>query len=644
MDKSIQSISGKHYLILFGILILAAIVFSNTLDNDFIMGWDDEEQVVNNQDIKELSWDNTKTIFKIFYVGMYQPLTTLTYALNYKISGMDAKVFHATNLFLHLINIVLVFLLFYRLTARADIPLIISALFAVHPMNVESIAWVSTRSNLLYALFYLLSLIAYLRFLKSKKVLFIGLTLLFFIFSLLSKASALSLPFVLILFDLYQSRKFDLRNIIEKILFISISLIAFYIAYQARLEVSHIGSLSDTFGIFDRMILIAYSFVFYLFQLFLPIQLSPIHYYPVISIPGPNAGLGISYYLASMVFLIILVYAIYLLRIAIVKNNFKNSILFGLGFFVLSILPTIHFIPIGLQIVAERYAYIPYLGLFFIIAVYLTKFYHSEKAKKIAKYLYPVFGMIILWFSFLSKAQISKWKNCDTLMSDVIQQNPKAWHAYLVRGDGFYLNNEYDKALSDYGKALSINPNYFSIYVNRADVYAKRKEYQKALSDLNMAIKLEADKGLVQTYFNRGLVLFNLKNYPAAIEDFNTALKIDSNYPLAYLYRGISKGIINQMADAEHDLEKAIQLNPKNEKAWFSLGVAKSKQKKYSLAVEDFSQAIKLNPGYGDAYIQRGLVFLMQQKADAACSDFYKAQSLGYPLANTLIKRYCMAQ
>ncbi len=641
MSNFYRAISGKHYLMLLGILILAGIVFSNTLNNDFILGWDDQDQVVNNPDIKDLSFESVKTIFKTFYVGMYQPITTLSYALNYTVSGMDAKVFHLTNLVIHLINILLVFVLFFNFTKKVDISLIISILFAVHPMNVETVAWISTRSNLLYALFYLASLISYVKFLETKKKGLIILTFLFFILALLSKASALTLPYILILFDMYKSRKFDFKNIIEKAILICISFVFIFIAYQARLEASHIGSLRDAFSLFERMIFIAYSFVFYLIHLLLPINLAATHYYPVISLPDPNATIDTSYYLAAFVFLIVLAFAIYLLRNAYLKKKFVNPMLFGLSFFVLSIFATIHFVPIGLQIVAERYVYIPYLGFFFIIAFYYSSFVNSNNTRKFAPYLHVLFTIIVLSFSYISHSQVTKWKNCETLMTDVIKQNPKIWHAYLVRGDGFYLTKYYQKALDDYAIASSINPMHVSTYVNRASVYAAQKEYQKALDELNTAVRLEIKEPHVQTFFNRGLAQFNLKNYTAAIEDFNRAIEIKSDYSLAYLYRGVSKGILNHMNDAVIDLQQAIQLDPKNPKAYFSLGVAKSKLKDYPKAIELFTESISLKPDYADAYLQRGIALLMQKKTKTYCKDFHQAKKYGNPLADKFIEQYC---
>jgi tetratricopeptide (TPR) repeat protein len=626
---------------LLGILILTAIVYSQALNSSFVLGWDDQDQIVNNQDIKALSFKNIKTIFSDYYVGMYQPLATLSYALDLKASGMDASAFHRTNLILHFVNILLVFVLLFRFTKQADISIIVTALFAIHPMNVESVVWLSTRSNLLYALFYLISLISYLKYLNTKEVRFLIWTFIFFVLSLFSKAPAVTLPFILILLDLFSARKLNLKVWGEKIAFFILSIFFIIIAFYGRFQASHISSFEDTFNYFERFILVGYSFVFYLFHLFFPINLSAIHYYPAIKSSDFLFGIGSFYYLTAFVFIIILGFTVFLLVKSIINKKFEHPILFGIGFFVLSISVMIRFIPLGLQIVTERYGYIPYLGLFFIIAYYYIAFTNSAKIKRFSAFFHAMLLIIILGFSYISYNQVLKWKNTDTLMTQVIKQEPAVWLAYVVRGDGFYLTNQYDKALDDYAIAVSINPKVVSIYVNRANVYAARKEYQKALNELNIAIKIKTEKPRVQTFFNRGLALFNLKRYQEAIDDFNRAISIQDDYALAYLYRGISKGILNQVDKAMQDLEKAVQLDPYNEKAFFSLGVAKSKLKKYPEAISLFTQAISLKHDYSDAYLQRGIAYLMQQNLKESCQDFHKAKQYGNPLAIGFINKYC---
>ena len=629
----------KHLLYLAGIIILTVVVYSNSLNNDFIMGWDDEAQVSENEDIRELSSQSIKTIFSSFYVGMYQPVSTLSYAVDYKLSGLNASTNHKTNLFIHLINVILVFFLFYYFTKRIEISIIVSVFFAIHPMNVESVSWISTRSNLMYSLFYLASLISYIKYLQNKKVFPLILTFVFFVLSLFSKAPAITLPYILILFDLYYSRKFNWKYILEKIPFVALSIVFAIIAVHARQEFSHIGSLRESFSFFDRVSFIGYSFIFYPIKLLIPMNLSAMHYYPVITTPNIESSVGWEYYFAAVVCLIIIVFTVNLLLKAIKNNNFQNPLLFGILFYVISVFVVIHFVPIGVQIVAERYAYIPYLGFLYIIANYFVKLKDTKGTSKFTNFAIAGLTTLVILYSFITYKQIPKWKNNETLLADVIEKNPKVWLAYLVRADGYYWSGEYEKALVDYEIAINSNPMYEIAYINRASVYAKQNKFHETIADLDIAISLSHDHH--EAFYNRGLAKFNIQNYNGAISDFDLAIDLENNYTQAYLYRANAKGFLSQFDEAIIDFNHVLKLEPNNEQAYFGIGVANYKKRDYKESITAFSKAIKIKPDFSDAILQRGVAFLMLNDLNASCTDFRYAESLGNEQAAKLVKKYC---
>ncbi len=160
-DRKIRLIS------LTAILLFTIIIFSNSIDSEILYGWDDGEYITN-EDIQNF---DVKKIFSSYYLGMYQPLAVLSLSINYNLSEANPVPYHTTNLLLHLINIALVFLLFSRFSGRVEIPIIVTFLFAIHPMHVEAVSWIATRSSGLYSVFYLASLIFYLNYLQNKKAL-----------------------------------------------------------------------------------------------------------------------------------------------------------------------------------------------------------------------------------------------------------------------------------------------------------------------------------------------------------------------------------------------------------------------------------------------------------------------------------------
>ncbi len=617
--------------------LLALLVFSGSLENDFVQGWDDELQVVKNQDIKSLDYYNVKKMFSTYYVGMYQPITTLSYALDYKISRLDAKAFHRTNLLFHLINIFLVFYLFYYFSGKVEVASIITFLFAVHPMNVESVAWISARSNLIYSAFFLAALISYVKFLKSAKPFLFLLTNLLFLLSVLSKATAVTLPFVLLLFDLWHKSKITKRDIFTKLPMMLVSIILVVVAFDARAEFSHLADLSKFFGAGERIVLVLYSVIFYLLAFVFPFRLSAIHYYPVPDQAGQ--GIGAAYYLGAALFFIIVFFTIALFVKALRQRRFDNPLLFGILFFALTISVTIHFVQIGIQLTAERYVYLPYLGLFYILAVYFNKTKEKANWKRLRPYLTVALVLIVAVFSFESHGRTKVWKDCNTLMSDVIKKNPSAVHAYLVRGDGFMHEKKYQKALNDYAVVISRFPDYESVWVNRANVYAGMGQFGKAISDLDKAIAI--NKQRPQSFFNRGLAKYNLKDYKGALADFSEAIRIDKDYEIAYLYRGVTYGITGEYPYAREDLERAVELNPKDEKALLNLGVVMMKTGDFAKAISFFTEAIKLDGRNANAFFNRALARLKTGDKAGACADFRRAQQLGNSLAAAYLAKFC---
>ncbi len=613
--------------------ILIVLFMSPLVDNDFANGWDDEQQITQNKDIHSFSTESVKAWFSKFYVGMYQPLTTASYALDYKIGGLNPKVFHLMSLLYHLLNVMLVYLFFRNLSGSKNLALGVALLFGLHPMNVETVAWLSARSNLLYTAFFLGALLFWWRALQTKKWSFKLWSFLLFGLSLLSKTPAVTLPAVLILMDYYSGRKDHRRIWLEKIPFVLLSLLFIRIAFAARAEVSHMWSLSEQYSFFQSVVLILWSYAFYVFKLFWPVHLSPLYYYPGTF----DGGIGLIHYLGAAFSLLLFGFFIYRLIRALYSGKWKDAVLFGLGFFLINISVVIHFVPVGIQVVAERYVYLPYLGLFFIIVYGLQGV--ETKNRKIYRSLLYTGGIILLLFGLLSRSYIRRWKNTETLMTAVVKEHPATWHALVVRGDAYYWQHKDRLAMADYNRAALSARAYPNLYLNRGSLYARNHQYQKALEDFRYAISL--DSTLSQAWFNMALADFNLGNYPQSVKAFSQAIVLDSTYELAYLYRGVAYGVMNELNKSSADLEKCVGINPENARAWSSLGVLAYKRQQFEQAEDFYSRSLKLNPKDAGVWLNRGLCRMRLQKTDAACKDFRKARSLGSAKAAKYIEKYC---
>ena len=257
---------GNKRGIILSILLLSLIiivVFTPCLKNGFT-NWDDDILVKNNPGIKILSGGNIVKIFTSFHFAHYHPLVLLSYSLEYGLFGLNPGVYHATNVLLHIINALLVFWLFYLLSSRVSVSLVTALFFAVHPLRVESVAWIAERKDVLYALFFLGGLIAHFYYTKRNSKKYYFLCLFLFLLSLLSKAMAVSFPFVLLVIDYGAGRKITGRTLLEKAPFFALAVIFGIIAILAHYPTEELRH-QKMYAFSDNVFMATYGVVFYLF-------------------------------------------------------------------------------------------------------------------------------------------------------------------------------------------------------------------------------------------------------------------------------------------------------------------------------------------------------------------------------------------
>ncbi|HWY97783.1 MAG TPA: hypothetical protein VNY36_01750, partial [Bacteroidia bacterium] len=416
-----------------GVAVLATLIcFSNAFKNDFT-NWDDVQYVTENNLLKSLSWDNIKAIFSnLSIMGNYHPLAIVSLAIDYHFTKLNAQGFHTTSIIIHLLNVALVFFFVQLLTKKPSIAFITALLFGIHPMHVESVAWVAERKDVLYVFFYMASLIAYLYYIKSptKKVLFIALSFLLFGFSLLSKAQAVTLPVVLLLIDYFKDRKIELKTILEKIPFFLLALVMGYVAVLAQKKTGAIQDIPNN-PLFERILYASYSFLEYGWKLIYPGSLSAYYPYPtspsVLDYIAPFVAIGL---------------------VALVVKYYKNrTVVFGAGFFVVNIFLLLQLLPVGGAMMAERYSYLCSIGLFFIASKSAVDLLEN---KKYDTYKYILMAVMVGYGGYLANATYQRnkvWKNSELLWEDVIRQHKDVPIAYNNLGSYFQKHEKLDSAL-----------------------------------------------------------------------------------------------------------------------------------------------------------------------------------------------------
>jgi protein O-mannosyl-transferase len=656
------------FLTLITILALTIITFSNSIHNGFISNWDDNSYVTDNIDIRDLTFGKALRFFKLdsFYNSNYHPLTILSYAIEANAFGIQsATPFHVTNLVLHLFNVCLVFYLIYCITAKLNISAIVAAFFALHPMHVESISWISERKDVLYTLFYVAAILCYLKYIKGKSgYRYLVYSILLFVFSCLSKSMAVSLPIVLLLFDYLHSRRFSKILVLEKIPYFLIALLFGLLAIKSQNPAVY-TEIASQFNPLDRIFIVSYNAVYYIVMLFCPISLSAIHYYPAKS----GGMLPFIYYLAPVAILLI-IGGVYWTK------KFKKELIFGLLFYAITLSLVLQIIPVGDSMVSERYSYVPYIGLFYILGVLFNGLAEKRFAFDTGRlYLFSkiLVAAYILLFAVLSVRQNNVWENGITLFSEVIERYPEQSHGYLARGIAKTNANELEGALEDFSQAIQYNPKNAEAYNNRAAAENILRRYEDSFRDCEAAIKIKPDYAdaynncgmalssqekfqeslkyfykaveinpkLYATLNNIGMAKSLLSNNEEAISYCSKAIEINPYYPDAYLFRGNIKQGLNDIEGAISDYTKAINLDSTRPAAFRNRGLSYFSLNNYQKAAEDLSRTIALDSSSADDFYDLGVAYHNLSQPGAACESWSIALSKGHPQAAAVMNQLC---
>jgi protein O-mannosyl-transferase len=617
------------------ILIITAIVFANSLQNDFIINWDDQEYVINNPLIKHLNWEHLKEIFYSFQMGNYHPLTMLSYAIEYKLFGLNPFYFHLTNYIFHLLNVALVYLLIKQLSGNSLVAFITSVFFAIHPMHVESVSWISERKDVLYSFFFLLSLYTYSKYvLTEKKNRCLLWSFLWFSLSLLSKPAAVCLPLVLLLIDYYLGNKISVKSVLSKTPFFILSLIFGIIAIIAQKSSGAIIPIGPDINISDRIFMFSYSIFYYLFKVFFPFNLSAIHFYPIKS----GSFLPFEYYLSLLVLILVI-------WVAIKSKILRKEIFFGISLYFITIVMVLQIIPLGMAIVSERYSYIPYIGIFFIWGHFYSIIMSNKiQVSSLIKKLLPfILAFIIVMSGLLTYERNKIWRNGFVLFSDVIVKYPEYKFGWFVRGYNQSDRGNYPGALTDYNKSFKLYPTNapfdFDIYYGRGFVNEKMNNFESALADYSKSILLKPD--YVNAWLNRGILNARMSRYNESLNDYNKAMELDSINPAIFFNRGTLFLLTANYGKALAEFSSAIRLNPDYSDAYSNRGATFAYLNKMDESLAEFNKAIEINPNSAETYFSRGFTKLSLKDKDGACRDWSKSLQLGYANAENALSAYC---
>jgi tetratricopeptide (TPR) repeat protein len=566
------------WAIVAGVVIITFCCYYYSLSNQFT-NWDDGFYVVKNQFIKSFSNQNLKMLlFHNITNNYFHPLTMLSLALNYHFAGLNPTSYYFTNIFIHLLNTSLVFwlvvLLLNAMVKAGYKPVkgifwlagLCALWHGVHPMHVESVAWISERKDVLYTLFYLAGLICYLSYLETRKASRYALMVLLFILSLLSKPMAVVFPLSLFAVDILLKRKNIKGLIMEKLPLLIVSVIGGIITFKLAAGGGSVTSF-EALSISDRILFASYGYVMYLIKFLFPFKLSTFY-------PYPDLGVGNSlpplFYVMPIIAIAISLIPFYF-KLKKKESLYRIS-LFGLSFYFFNIVFVLQFISAGGAIMADRYSYVSYFGLIFMLVYAAGNLLSSEPRLK-----NPVIGIlsgISLFFIILCYERTKVWHDAESLWTDVLSKYPGSGSqvAYMNLGDFYAEKGDTANAFKNYSILVGMHTRLPTVYQNIGNIYAMRGQTDQSLAAYSTA--LSYNDSLVTIYVNRAVTYSKLGRNDLAIKDWTSAIKLMPGEASYYFSRaGVEMGINSfnaAISDYLHDLE----LEPGNNTCMYNLSIA----------------------------------------------------------------------
>lgn len=596
-------------------LLLIALATFLAYSNMFTAGlitWDDADFTVNNPDVQSF---NIKAFFSSFYLGNYPPLTMVSFAIDSFLGNNNPSVYHFTNILLHAMNTILVFGLFTKIQNNKNLALFIALIFALHPMQVESVSWISERKNLICGFFYLLTLIQYVFYIKNpsqKNYLLVAvLTLL----ALFSKGMAVSLPIGLLAIDIWCKRNFSAKLLLEKVPFFILSVIFGIIAIKAQ---SSVGFLkTDThYAFYQKFLFSGEAYLQYILKLIFPYKLSALYPYPV----------GITS--LQIIGLVVLVASVVILVITFKRKNYL--IAGGLLFFIGNILFVLQFVAFGAVLMADHYVYLACLGLFYPLLHYLFAFLKQERVFIITS------TILCALFGGYTFSRNSVWKNEINFWGDIVKKYPASHIAWNSLGAEYMLRGNYKKAHECIDKAIYLSPAFYKAHYNSGLLFATEKNYNAALRAFDQAIRINVySKAIIA----RGKVYYELKEYSKALADANYVIEKEPENSNAYFLIANCFNDLNELDKALTNYNKAIALKSTDPMLFFKRAITFGKQQQFQKCLSDLETATNLLPDFAEAYYWKGVAKVNLNQNP--CSDLQKALSLGFTAAQGPITKYC---
>jgi protein O-mannosyl-transferase len=622
------------------IALTTFIVFLPTLQNGFV-NWDDYSHLLENPYYRGLGWKQLRWMFSTCLQGSCMPLNWVTYGLDYLLWGMNPGGYHFTSLLVHTANAVLFYFLSLRLlrlglgTRSASLPIRLAAgfsalFFSLHPLQVEVVAWAIGREIAIAGFFFILTLLCYLTAAERESA---GLSpwkwmvaaWVLYAASLLGKEAALTLPFALLVLDIYPLRRlgggpgtwFGLqvhRVWLEKIPFLILALAA---GVRGTLEKQQAGSIYPIadYGVLPRLAQVLHSLAFYPWKTLVPVGLSPL--YPL----HPFTGFWNLPFLMSSAFVLVLTAVFF-----VVRRRWPAGLATWVFYMVL-LIPVSGIVPFGPYAVADRFSYLPCMGWALLAG---AGFFYCWKVWDGGRMGLPTFVLtqtlavlLLVIIGSLTWRQIQVWYNSETLWTHALALDEESSFAHNNLGLVLAERGAVGEAIDHFRRAVQIDPMFVEAQTNLGNFLALQGLRQEAIDHLRQA--LEIDPMFANAHNTLGNILTDSGELDKAIEHFHKALQTNSKSAMTYYNLGRALGKRGDLEAAIEAYREALAINPRDPDAHNNLGLVLQSQGRLQEAVEQFHNALRVEPRYAKAYYNLGKLFAGKGDSNGAVENFRQA-------------------
>jgi protein O-mannosyl-transferase len=640
--SAVQKPDWRLYAVGAALVIITLAAFWGVRSASFVR-MDDDIYVTENARVQAgLSWENVKWAFSTNYFGFYYPLTWLSHMLDCQLYGTAAKGHHTTSLILHILNALLLFAVLTRMSGGMWKSFAVSALFAVHPLHVESVAWVAERKDVLSTFFWFLCLLAYVRYVEKPSVQRYIPVFLTFLLGLLAKPMLLTLPFTLLLLDYWPLGRWQPggkntgRLIWEKLPLFALVPVFALITFSAQMHANAVAVISPGQRAANALL----SYAGYLRKMLFPFDLAA--YYPL---PLNGVSMGVAA-LCGLLLAALTIAAVYF-------GRQRKYLALGWFWYLGTLIPVIGLVQVGSQAMADRYTYVSMTGIFVIIVWGAAEIAGRNQLAKKITIAAAAAALIVL--AGMTRIQVHYWTDNVTLFERALKVTKDNWfvqynlglvlyqqgkageatphfiealrikpdysNAHTNLGVALRQQGKTDEAIIHFREALRIDPRSAEAYYNLGNTLDQKGQDADAIENYEAAFKIKPD--LVHISSNMGQVLMRMNRLPEAIERYTEAVKAEPDFFDARCNFGTALMQAGRPDEAIEQYRQAVRINPGSAQALNNLGLALDQNGRSSEAIDQFKEAARVAPESADAYINLG-VAMWKENRPAEAVEYLK--------------------